>query len=157
MFNRILCAMDGSIRSERALTLAGTLAAEAGTVLDVVHVVEYGGVGRAAGALIAPGEPEICAHIEQQTDALAARGVPCHTHLPQAFQGHAARQIAALARQLDADLIVVGTRGRAALGGAILGSVTQRLLHEAPCPVLALPPVRDTAPAQFAPTAAVAG
>jgi nucleotide-binding universal stress UspA family protein len=37
-------------------------------------------------------------------------------------------------------VIVVGTRGRTPLAGLVLGGVTQRLLHIAPCPVLAVPP-----------------
>ena len=43
------------------------------------------------------------------------------------------------AREVGADLIVVGTRGHTAIAGLLLGSVTQRLLHIAPCPVLSVP------------------
>jgi nucleotide-binding universal stress UspA family protein len=53
--------------------------------------------------------------------------------------GAAGHVIADLARERQADVIVVGTRGHTALGGLLLGSVTQRLLHIAPCPVLAVP------------------
>ena len=43
------------------------------------------------------------------------------------------------ARELSADVIVVGTRGHGRRSGMLLGSVTQRLLHVAPCPVVAVP------------------
>ena len=48
--------------------------------------------------------------------------------------------IADFARRSQADVIVMGTRGRGQVAGLLLGSVTQRLLHLAHCPVLAVPP-----------------
>lgn len=157
MFERILCATDGSARSERALALAGTLAADAHATLDVVHVIEYLGAGRSAGIDARADEPEIRARIAEQTAALARRGVSCRTHLPHAIAAHTAQKIAEVARELDADVIVVGSRGHAALAGAILGSVTQRLMHEASCPVLALPPARKPAVDHGTQTSALAG
>jgi nucleotide-binding universal stress UspA family protein len=46
---------------------------------------------------------------------------------------------AEIARAVGADVIVVGIRGHTQLAGLLLGSITQRLLHVAPCPVLAIP------------------
>jgi nucleotide-binding universal stress UspA family protein len=51
-----------------------------------------------------------------------------------------AQSIANLATEVGADMIVVGTRGHSPVGGVFAGSVAQRLLQVAPCPVLAVPP-----------------
>lgn len=56
--------------------------------------------------------------------------------------------IAERARELGADAIVVGTRGHGPVAGLLLGSVTQRLLHIAECPVLAVPPTAVPAEAE---------
>jgi nucleotide-binding universal stress UspA family protein len=60
-------------------------------------------------------------------------------------RGEVATKIADMAAENGADLIIVGTRGHSALGGVLLGGVTQRLLHVAPCPVLMVPPPMATA------------
>lgn len=143
MFKRILCATDGSDDSCRALDLATSLAADAKTTLDVVHVTEYFPAGRVAGLSTRADEPEVKARIEEQ---VAGTGVSYAIHMPHAAGGKSARRIADLAEELGSDVIVIGTRGHSAAAGVLLGSVTQRLLHEASCPVLAVPPVRATAP-----------
>jgi len=51
-----------------------------------------------------------------------------------------AQAIAEFAREVDAELIVVGTSGASRLVRMLVGSVTRRLLELAPCPVLAVPP-----------------
>ncbi len=53
--------------------------------------------------------------------------------------GGPAHVIAEIADHVSADLIVTGTRGHSPLSGLLLGSVTQRLLHIAKQPVLAVP------------------
>ena len=54
--------------------------------------------------------------------------------------GGPAHVIEDIATEADADLIVAGTRGHSPVAGLLLGSVTQRLLHIARRPVLAVPP-----------------
>lgn len=53
-------------------------------------------------------------------------------------QGHPAVQLLELAAQ--ADLTIVGSRGRGGFEGLLLGSVSQSILHHAPCPVVVIPP-----------------
>jgi nucleotide-binding universal stress UspA family protein len=58
------------------------------------------------------------------------------------FGARPAQTVADYARNEGVDLLVVATHGHGALVRALIGSVTLELLHIAPCPVLAIPPVR---------------
>ena len=86
-------------------------------------------------------EEELKSKIEGQVAELSEGGVAATLHIARAGLGGAARAIADTASDLDGEVIVVGTRGLTPLAGLVLGSVTQRLLHIAPCPVLAVPTV----------------
>jgi universal stress protein A len=61
---------------------------------------------------------------------------PPATVVPHVLVGPAAKEIARVARSVAADLVVVGTHGRAGVGRLLLGSVAEQLLAEARCPVL---------------------
>jgi nucleotide-binding universal stress UspA family protein len=84
-------------------------------------------------------EDELTAKIERQVAELSGDGIATTLKLTRARVGGAAHALAGAARESGAEVIVVGTRGHTALAGLLLGSVTQRLLHIAPCPVLAVP------------------
>jgi nucleotide-binding universal stress UspA family protein len=72
--------------------------------------------------------------------------------------GGVAHRIVEVAAKIPADLIVVGTRGHTTLGGLLLGSITQRLLHLATCPVFVVPVAASpTAVQSERATATVAG
>jgi len=91
-------------------------------------------------------EDEIDDKIKRQAGAVADEsGINATLHMVGTTSQNVARNIAEVAEEAGADLVVVGTRGHSAIVGAILGSVTQRLLHLAPCPVLAVPPSKSTA------------
>ena len=65
-------------------------------------------------------------------------------HETEILEGDAAEAILRLARQRDVDLIVVGSRGRGGVTGAVLGSVSTEIVHRADRPVLVARPGRRT-------------
>ena len=140
MFKTIMWASDGSEHSDRALDYARSLAeANSGSII-AVHVREIT-VGRAGGYPVQVDEEEVEQKIQGQAKDLTDAGLDAKYEQFGASAGGAAHVIADAAREAGADLIVVGTRGQGPLSGLLLGSVTHRLLHVAPCPVLAVPPV----------------
>jgi nucleotide-binding universal stress UspA family protein len=141
MFTKVIWATDGSEHADRAMPYAVQAAQADGAELHVVHVVEKLAGARAAGTDTFANEDEIKAKVERQAKAIAAeRGVKTSTHVVAGLGNRIGDRIAEIAQDAGADLIVVGTRGHGALGSFVLGSVTHRLLHVSPCPVLSVPP-----------------
>jgi nucleotide-binding universal stress UspA family protein len=137
MFDTVVLALDGSASSDKALECATELAKQHSSSVRVVHVIELT-VGRAGGR--APiNEAELQAKVEVQVKALTAAGVKAELEVHKVPAGGPAHAIADVAESTKADLIITGTRGHTAVVGMLLGSVPQRLLHLANCPVLVVP------------------
>ncbi len=144
MFKKVLWGTDGSDAADRALVHAKAFATEGGAPLLAVYCEEFTLPGKAGGSFpIHANEEELRSKIESQIAELSADGVAATVEWTKSKVGGAAHAIAEVAERENADVIVVGTRGHTALAGLLLGSVTQRLLHIAPCPVLAVPESRD--------------
>jgi nucleotide-binding universal stress UspA family protein len=139
MFKVIIWASDGSEHADRALECARGLADEGSARLLAVHVKEIT-VGRAGGYPVHVNEEDIEQKIQGQAKDLKDAGLDASYEELGTTAGGAAHAIADAANDAGADLIVVGTRGQGPISGLLLGSVTNRLLHVAPCPVLAVPP-----------------
>ena len=139
MFKTIVAATDGSAHGDRALALAESLAREADAQLVVVHVVELVG-GKGGVYPAAADEPEIRQAVEAQVEKLRADGIDASIDVRRIRLGGPAHEIADAAATLEADLIVVGSRGRSPVSEMLLGSVPVRLLHIAHRPVLVVPP-----------------
>lgn len=140
MFGTIVLAVDGSQPSDTAVGYAARLAKESGSRIVAVHVKEIM-AGRAAGP-VHVNEDEILDKVRGQIQQMNDDGIKAQLQVTSSMTGGPAHIIAEAAAKESADVIVTGTRGHTALAGVFLGSVAQRLLHLASCPVLVVP---DTA------------
>jgi nucleotide-binding universal stress UspA family protein len=139
MFKTIVWATDGSELADSALEVVVDLARIHTSHIVAVHADERL-KGRFGGAPVLADEPELRDKIHAQVEHLSATGFIAELKFAVGSTHPAHELIAEAAREVEADLIVVGTHGRGAIGSAILGSVAKGLLHVAPCPVLVVPP-----------------
>jgi len=140
MFSRIVVGLDGSPQSDRAFTVARDMAALTKAAVTIVHVREMMLAPAVGGVPRRIDEDEIETKIRTQADELAKAGNGGELQIVATTSaGGPAHDIANVARDVGAELIVVGTRGMGVIAGLLLGGVTQRLLQIAPCPVLAVP------------------
>jgi nucleotide-binding universal stress UspA family protein len=97
------------------------------------------------GLAVHADEEIVEARLKKVVDGLSAEGFDATLKIVNHIGPQAAHEIADVADEVGADLIVVGTRGYGPIAGLVLGSVTLRLLHVAACPVLAVPAVAQPA------------
>jgi len=142
MFKEIVWSTDGSEHAQKALPYVKGLAREGGAAITIVHVVERIEGGGAVGVPRRADEPELQARLQKLASDLSEEGFSASLIIRGDVGARPAHEVVAVAQELGADLIVVGARGLSAIGGLLLGSVAQRLLHLAPCPVLVVPAER---------------
>jgi nucleotide-binding universal stress UspA family protein len=119
---KILAAVDFSEHSDHALDTAIALAKTFGAELDVIHAFDL------PIPLMTPYEVAV-----PDSYLNEARRIQGKSHLREV---PAAPAIAEAAEEIEADLIVMGTRGHTGLKHIVLGSVAERTLRIAPCSVL---------------------
>ena len=134
MYGTVLWATDGSEGADGALDEARRVLEPNGRLI-AFHCDERFAGSRVNGASIAADEPDRKAKIHKQVDALRAEGIEV-TLVVDVTHHNAAGEIAAAAKEHDADVIVCGTRGLGSVAGVFAGSVAMRLPHVAACPVL---------------------
>ncbi len=140
--DKILCAVDFSEYSLEALKYATHLTLKENASLYLVHIVDsrvydYGGpiyepepvamesmvdresMGRVKGKLL----ETVSNEIKDNVEAIVTVGVP-FVEIIKAAKDH------------DIDLIVVGTHGRSGIAHMLIGSVAEKVVRKAPCPVL---------------------
>jgi len=138
MFKTILHANDGSDHAFKALDFALDIAKQNGAQLHMVSVEEL------------PYLPEYAEEVREEKGTAArrfhsviqrakamaeARQIKLDSHV---IAGHPVRDIVELARELKADLLVIGATGHSVFYERMIGSRADRLIQMAPCPVLVI-------------------
>jgi nucleotide-binding universal stress UspA family protein len=139
MFDTIVWASDGSVRDDESLPVVREICERYAGSLLIVHVVERLPAASLPGLDVHACQDRIVAKLKARTSALRRRGINASLHVIRGSLGQSADHIAEIPAGVDAQLVIAGARGRSAWQRAVLGSVTQRLLAVAPCPVLVIP------------------
>jgi len=136
MYNRILVAVDHSEISDRAVRAARDLAVLSTGEVWVLHLRERE-MGAKTGVLaIDETTDEANAAVAASVEVLTEAGVKAHGEVRNTIFGYAAREIVNDAIEVDADIIVMGSRGRGDLAGLLLGSTAHKVIHLSDRPVL---------------------
>ena len=139
----VLCPTDFSDVSARAETYAAALARHYDASLHLLHVdppmpvmAPYGEIP--VDARMFEEQREIAeAELVKAGERARAGGITVDTTMKG---GHPAREILALADRAQADMLVIGTHGRGGVEHLLLGSVAEKIMRTASCPVLVVPP-----------------
>ena len=133
--NKILLATDGSRDAELAAATAVALAKETGSELQVVHVGREKYPPHDAYRSLARHSRELAREVldEQVNKIEHLKGTIARSHLRM---GRPAEEVVGLAEKIEADLIVVGSRGAGPLRRLLMGSVSDSVVRHAHCPVL---------------------
>lgn len=137
----ILVPTDFSEASDSALRYGKALAQAFGAAIHVVHVVEepYGQpwAVEAYGFSLASLQEEWIKDAQTRLAAsLTDEEKASLKATPTTILGHPVMEVLRYAEDHAIDLIVMGTHGRGPLGHVVLGSVAERVVRKAPCPVL---------------------
>jgi nucleotide-binding universal stress UspA family protein len=146
----IVVAADLNGTSDAALEYARKLAGGYGARIVLAHgldPVDYAAVDTIPGRLLRGMTDQARAALDALANDLLREGIPSHSEIRQ---GAVAQMLVDVARQYQAGLIVIGTKGREGAGPMIVGAIAEQLVRLAPCPVLAV--AADWNAGEFRPT-----
>ena len=137
----ILVPVDLSEGSAAAFRYAQTLAAPCGSTVCALYILENPHLTPGGGQLWEFSLPDLVRKLEeagrQRLEEFVADLRDPHVTVETLSRvGQPATEITRCARDLQTDLIVIGTHGRGGVAHALLGSVAERVMRTAPCPVV---------------------
>ncbi|MCX6026719.1 MAG: universal stress protein [Chloroflexi bacterium] len=140
MFRHILVPLDGSRLAEAALPVAATLASKLGASLTLVHVIERDAPEQVHHERHLTTVTEAIAYLERVARESLPGEVKAQTHVHTAAVTDVARSIVAHTHELEPDLIVMCTHGRAGPRDILFGSIAQQVIALGATPVLLVQP-----------------
>jgi len=137
---RILVPVDFSAASRAALWRAGELATALGATVELLHVVDLPRPSHVISEGHVPLPPEYRQDVLRDTEShlkdwLETAMIPATFHRALG-EGKPFVEIVKYAREHGVDLIVMGTHGRGGMAHLLLGSVADKVIRTAPCPVM---------------------
>ena len=144
MFKKILVPLDGSALAEKALPVAIHLARQMQSELTLLSVAQQEPIAVAESmgyGLWVPNEtlPEIRKGLEDYLSRTIEKYKTANVPMSQQLEvGDEAGEIVDTAVSQQFDLIIMSTHGRSGISRWLMGSVTEKVLHQAPCPLLIL-------------------
>ncbi|MFC0336948.1 Nucleotide-binding universal stress protein, UspA family [Kushneria avicenniae] len=154
MTQSILVPIDGSRSARRALEHACLMQQAGGGALHLLHIVEPPVASDHLGATTGStpvdytpvkGHEQGVALLKETWSAVGDPSGEVHFHVEDNSPGHPDQTIVAMARELDVEVIVMGSRGLSDMKGLVVGSVSHKVSHVAHCTVITLH-VPDTGP-----------
>ena len=139
---RVLCPVDFSDNARHALDYAESLAASHGAEVRLVHIIQADVLAMATDPML----PEFDSRVLEDYSGACKRQLEEWTQQSQKRSqltvdsevrtGSAFLEIITAAKEWNADMIVMGTHGRSGLAHMMMGSVAEKVVRKAPCPVL---------------------
>jgi len=144
----ILLPTDGSDCSTKAATYALSFAKQYGARIVALHVIDQRWEEQSRAVLTEMGQDltqKIRVGYEEEARRIVAHVVEAGTDVgvsiePRVIVGVPFEEIVRVGREISADLIIMGTHGRTGMSHLFLGSVTEKVIRRAPCPVLTVRP-----------------
>jgi nucleotide-binding universal stress UspA family protein len=146
-WKRICCPIDFSDASRAAMEVAADLARRFGADLVLLHAYPVPGYTFPDGSVMA--SPKMMQELAEQAErhleewrAAAERLVGAPRVSAEKAIGEPAAEIVSFAKARAVDLVAMGTHGRTGLEHALMGSIAERVVRRAHCPVLTVRPTR---------------
>ncbi len=133
---KVLVPTDFSETSEKAVHYGAELAASLGAEVELLHVAEPMPVMYSEVGYVPDWDRDLVPDAKRKLDALQIEVPPQLNVTRTVVCGHPFVETVRYAKEHETDLIVIGTHGRGAIAHMLLGSVAEKVVRKASCPVL---------------------